>query len=315
MIRSIVILSAAAVCGASASAQSSVSVSGFVNTSIENQKGADGARSTQMLNNGSRIGLRGSEDLGGGVKAGFWLVQGFNADNGTLENPGVFWNRRSEVNLSTPYGTLRLGNMPSEAYFASADYVSLHNGDNGNSADALYAYLGRNRDKVAYRSPVMGGLTVDAAVALREQLANARHSVDLAANYAIGPLQWGVGYEKNGDANQTAIRALYEWGSFVVGGYVQRDQNGFGPGLGHRTAVRLSGMYMTGPSEFHVNWGRTGDYSRLEHSAARQLTLAYNHNLSKRTKLYVLYTRLNDGLASLYGGDRTSVGAGMQHRF
>lgn len=286
-------------------------MSGFVNTSIESQKDADGARSTQMVSNGSRIGFRGSEDLGGGMKAGFWLVSGFNADDGTLENPGVYWNRRSEVNL----GTLRLGNMPSEAYFAIADYVSQHNGDNGSSADALYAYLGRNRNKVAYQSPVIGGLTVDAAVALREQPADANHSFDLAANYAIGPLQLGAGYEKSGDANQAATRALYEWGAFVVGGYVQRDQNGFGPGLGDRTAVRLSGMYVAGPSEFHVNWGRSGDYSRRDHSAARQTTLAYNHNLSKRTKVYVLYTRLNDGLASVYGGDRTSVGAGMQHRF
>ena len=133
-------LAAVAVLGATtAMAQSSVTLYGRVNTTIEHQK--DGGTSKNgIFNNASRFGVRGVEDLGGGLKAGFVLESGFNSDTGTGAAPGggLTFGRQSEVNLSGGFGMVRLGNFFPESYFASADYVSMHNHDTGSSADALY---------------------------------------------------------------------------------------------------------------------------------------------------------------------------------
>jgi hypothetical protein len=59
-------------------------------------------------------------------------------DTGVSASP--FFGRQSEVNLSGAFGTVRLGRWISESYFATADYVSMHNHDTGSSSDALYAY-------------------------------------------------------------------------------------------------------------------------------------------------------------------------------
>ena len=76
-------LAALAVMGATtAMAQSSVTLYGRINTTVERQKDGDVSK-TGMFNNASRFGIRGTEDLGGGLKAGFTLESGFNADDGT----------------------------------------------------------------------------------------------------------------------------------------------------------------------------------------------------------------------------------------
>lgn len=308
-----IVAALAAVAGGSAVAQSNVEIYGRMNMTIERQK-AGGQSSSAMVNNASRIGFRGVEDLGGGLKAGFTLEHGFNADTGAQSQP-AFWARQSEVNLGGSWGMVRLGNFTSEAYYATADYVSMHNHDTGTSSDALYAYLGRNRDKVAYRAPSIGGVTFEAAVTQRDLPGDTNRTIDLAANYDAGPLHLGAGYEKNGDANQFALRALYEMGPLTVGGYLQRDKNAFAANAGNRTNVRLAASYVVGVNEFHANLGRAGKSGNVADSSATQWTLGYNHNLSKRTKVYAFYTKLSDSAAGLYGGDFSSLAAGIRHNF
>ncbi len=176
-----------------ASAQSNVTLYGRVNLSVESQKVGDASK-TVLQNNSSRWGVRGSEDLGGGLKAGFNLESGFSADTGTAAS--TFFGRRSEVNLSGGFGTLRMGRFFSEAYFATADYVSNHNHDTGTSSDALYAYLGRDANKIAYRLPEFAkDLSIEGAVLLHEGVAGQKNNYDFAVNYATGGLQLGLGYE------------------------------------------------------------------------------------------------------------------------
>jgi predicted porin len=299
----------AALSAGAAAAQSNVTIYGRMNLSVERQKAGD-VSNTVMQNNASRIGFKGTEDLGGGLKAGFVLEHGLSADTGA-QTQTEFWARQSELNLSGGFGMLRFGRYTSEAYFATADYVSMHNHDTGTSADALYAYLGRDVNKIAYRTPDINGLTVETAVSLRENVGE--YTYDVAANYGMGPLQLGAGYQKDGDANQFALRALYTLGDFTFGGYVQRDEDVYASGS--RTNVRLSGMYSMGASEFHLNVGRAGEYSDVDDSDATQFTLAYNYNLSKRTKLYAFYTKLNDSSAGVYGGDFSSFALGLRHNF
>jgi len=296
---------------ASAQAQSSVTIYGRMNLTMERQKAGSDTK-TVLQNNSSRIGFKGTEDMGGGLKAGFQLEHGISADTG-LATQSPFWARQSELFVGGNFGTIRLGNFTSEAYYATADYVSNHNHDTGTSSDAFYAYVGRNTNKVAYRLPAMGGFSLEGAVALHEQTSGGKHSYDLASNYDAGPLHLGAGYEKNGNANQFAVRAFYELGDFALGGYVQRDKNAYA--AGNRTTMRLSAMYtLGGLTEFHANWGHAGNYSDVSgDSSANQFTLGVNYKLSKRTKVYGFYTKVDDK-GTIYG-DFSSMAVGVRHNF
>jgi len=181
----LIALAVLALTAASAMAQSNVTIYGRFNVSVEDQK-ALGKNTTRLVNNSSRIGFKGTEDLGGSLKAGFVLEHGFNADTGTTS--GAFWGRQSEVNLSGGSGMLRLGNFTSEAYYATADYISLRNHDTGTSADVLYAYLGRDVNKIAYRTPEFGGATLELATSLKETAAKGTY--DIALNWGRGRWRW-----------------------------------------------------------------------------------------------------------------------------
>ena len=289
-------------------AQSSVTLYGRVNTTVERQE-VGNVKTTGLFDNNSRFGFKGTEDLGGGLKAGFQLESGFNSDTGA--SAATFFGRQSEVNLYGGFGTVRLGNFFPESYYATADYVSMHNHDTGNSSDAFYAYVMPSANKIAYRTPSFGGLTVDAAVALHEQVTGGKNAFDLAVNYNLGALALGAGYSKLGDVNQFAGRALYTFGAFTVGGYIQRDEDAFRANGGKRNTFRLAGAYNLGASEFHVNVGRAGEYKNINDSDATQYTVGYNYNLSKRTKVYGYYTRINNSRAGTYGLNQSVVGAGV----
>ncbi len=311
MNRTLVVAALATLLSGAAMAQSSVTIYGRLNLTLESQD-ANGIKTKVMNNNASRLGFKGTEDLGGGLKAGFVLEHGFSPDTGTPA--ASFWGRQSEVNLSGGFGTLRLGNFTSEAYFATSDYIGMHNHETGTSSDALYAYIGRNINKVAYRTPeFVKGLTVEAAVSAGEGVAGRSRSYDVAGNYSRGPLHVGFGYEKNGSAKQFAVSGLYEFGAVIVGGMVQRDTNAYGNG--NRTNIRGSVAYIVGANEFHANVGKAGNYSNTADSGALQTTLGYNYNLSKRTKVYGYWTKVDAERNTGYASDYNSMALGVRHNF
>lgn len=330
-----VMLAVLAVCGSGAvMAQSSVTIYGRVNTTVEHQKtGNDSV--TGMFNNSSRIGFKGVEDLGNGLKAGFQLEAGFGSDDGS--GPLTF-QRQSEVNLSGNFGMLRLGNFFPESYYATSDYIGMHNHETGSSADALYydaAWFDGNGtgNKVAYRTPTFNNFWAEGSVSFHEKandqtVANPKankNAYDLAANYNNGPLSLGAGYSYWNSNYQFAARGLYTFGQFTVGAYYQRnkDDNQFkAGGYGTRNNFRLSGMYVLNASEFHVNVGRANAWSKEDDTAATQWTLGYNYNLSKRTKVYTYYTKVNNGKKATYHDNVTNAGdnfssfaLGIRHNF
>ncbi len=138
-----------------------MTIYGRLNLTVERQKLTGSDNNWVMQNSASRWGMKGSEDLGGGLKAGFQLESGFNPANGTAADR--FFGRQSEVNLGGGFGMVRLGNFTSEAYYATSDYIGMHNHETGTSSDAFYSYIGRNTGKVAYRTPNFGGATVEVA--------------------------------------------------------------------------------------------------------------------------------------------------------
>jgi predicted porin len=305
------VLAAAAASGAFA--QSSVTIYGRLNVTVESIKIGDEDRQGEVRNNASRIGFKGTEDLGGGLKAGFQIEHGFDASTGA-QSQTAFWARQSEVNLSGGFGTVRLGNFTPDSYYATSDYIGMHNHETGDSSDALYdfdTYVTTN--KVGYVTPNLSGFQGYVSVAEASGGPDPEGKVyDLAAYYDRGPLHLGAGATKAGDFKQIAVRGLYEFGAFTVGGLVQRVSH---PAEGDRTYFRVSGMYAFGASELHLNVGRTGEWDNVAESDAVQWTVGYNYNLSKRTKVYGYYTRIADGDAGSYGGDFNALAVGIRHNF
>ena len=269
-----------------------------------------------LEDNYSRIGFKGEEDLGGGLKAGFIIEHGFDPTTGAAAS--TFWGRQSEVYLSSKLGMLRLGNFIQESLNATADVVSMHNHNTGTSADALYKYFtGINTNKVAYRTPeFVKGLWAEASIAEATAGTGGKRPVDLAVNYDLGKLQLGAGYTKVNQDNQFAVRASYGMGPFTLAAYAQRSE----VSNASRDVFRVAGMYTLGASEFHVNVGYAGKIGDVANTQATQATLGYNYNLSKRTKVYGFVTKVdnkaNVGYATgVDGADFSSVAVGVRHNF
>jgi len=99
---------------------------------------------------------------------------------------------------------------------------------------------------------------------------------------------------------------------------VQRDTDATGPGS--RTNFRLSGMYTMGATELHANYGHAGNVGGVANTGASQFTFGVNQNLSKRTKVYGFYTKVDNKSAAGYvsgvaGGDASSFALGVRHNF
>ncbi|MEG2999322.1 MAG: porin [Comamonas sp.] len=299
---------------------------GRINTSVERTT-QDHVSTTGMLNNESFFGLRGQEDLGGGLKAGFHLESGFESDTGTNSDT-AFFNRKSEVNLSGNFGMLRMGRIISEAYYATADVVNAHNFDTGTSADALYAFVSNGANHVSYRTPTWNNLTVEVGTSLHEQAAEpAKNAWDLAATYERGDWSFGLGYGDWGPAKQATLRATYALNdNWTFSAYHQYNRGWdhanyvVDAAQGGRHTTRLAAIYTRGASEYHVNLGYAGKAGNAADTQALQWTLAYNYNLSQRTKLYALFTQLDNRANASYGtgtagGDLRSFGVGLRQYF
>jgi len=319
--KKIALVAAIAAIAAPAFAQSSVTLWGRINTTVEMQKDGNQDRKTVVANNASRLGFKGQEDLGGGLKVSFMLEHGLNSDTGVASGGTTFWNREASVQLSGAFGAVRLGRWTPGSYFATADYVSMHNHDTGTSEDKLYSGAGfTTTNKIGYFTPTVGGFSGEFAVHAGEGVD--KRSFDLSGNYDQGPLHLGVGYSKQGSAKQFAVRGLYELGAFTFGGYVQREDTGAPLSVGakdSRTIARAAVMYTLGASEFHLNVGGTnagGASFNNGKNGGKQYTLGYNYNLSKRTKVYGYYTALDSTQKSpAKTGDFTSLAAGIRHNF
>lgn len=309
-LKTMVAPSIAALLGTSALAQSTVTLYGRINTSVENQRIGTADRVSVLNDNASRFGLRAREDLGNGLFAMAHLESGFDSSTGA-NAASAFFNRRSQVEVgSATWGSVRMGAWLPGSYFALADYVSLHNHDTGRSADALYSFVAFTKtNKVAYLSPLWNGLRTELSVAMAE--GNGRNATDASAQYDAGPWHLGAAYARQGPGRQMGLRALYEWTQWTLGGYVQRESVDGSVNGKSRSIFRLAAMYKMGASEFHFNGGHT-QKGGAQSERASQYTLAYNYNLSQRTKVYTYYTAIH---SESKAKSSNSIALGIRHNF
>lgn len=324
MKRTLIVAAVATLGTTAALAQSSVTVYGRINTSAERMKNYDSSDSVYKLNNnGSRLGFKGVEDLGGGLKAGFTLEHRLESDTGASSNGTAFWGGAGEssVYLTGAFGTIKAGHYTSEAYFATSDATDLLNHGTGTSSDALYQFVNGSSNKVSYRTPEMSGVWAELGVIAGE--GRTERGYDFAANYNAGPLGLGLGYEKQKDGNsQIGLRASYSVDAFTVTGYVQRFKDVLITD-DSTTVYRISGQYNIGAAELHAAYGAIGELSGngVTIGKARQFTVGANYNLSKRTKVYAYYNRINNDSTAAYsttvnlGADPSTFAVGVRHNF
>ncbi|WP_262054368.1 porin, partial [Burkholderia thailandensis] len=161
-----------------AHAQSSVTLYGTLDAGIDyvsNQKGAGGGRSNWMMESGNvstdRWGLRGAEDLGGGLSAVFDLENGFNIANGKLGNGGDEFGRQAWVGVgSRDWGTVTLGRQYDFLVDFVAPLSATGSGFGGNLADHPFDNDNLNNDMrmnnaVKFRSATYDGFTFGGAYA------------------------------------------------------------------------------------------------------------------------------------------------------
>lgn len=187
-----------------AHAQSSVTLYGLIDAGMMYTRNAGGAaqwRATSGTINGSRVGLRGNEDLGAGTNALFVLENGFNANNGTFGQDGKMFGRHAYMGLSgRRYGTLTFGRQ----YDSMVDFIAPLSATSGEFGDTDFAHPLDNDNlnhslridnSVKYTSANRAGLKFGALYGF-SNAANfaANRAYSLAAGYGSGPLKLAGAY-------------------------------------------------------------------------------------------------------------------------
>lgn len=182
----------------------------FNKTKVENAAGETTKTNNFGLESGvssaSRFGLKGTEDLGNGLKVGFKLENGFNADDGSFgDDKGRLFNREASLTLSGDFGALSFGRMGGVGSSAGVDsvYATADAFDGGDNDVLGLAKSSRYDNMVQYQTPVFSGVQGtfqysfknDSTVTGREGSAAADRYMGAAVNGTFGPVQAVLGYE------------------------------------------------------------------------------------------------------------------------
>lgn len=336
MQKKLIALAIAGLTSTAAFAQTNVTIYGVMDASIDlidegDGPGTTGRNETQINSNSSRLGMKGTEDLGNGLKANFQIETSIGADGtATAMN-----SRNTYVGLSGNFGEVRVGrhDTPYKMSTRRLDPFADHLADNRNLMGLGNAGFDiRTPDSVTYLSPDMNGFAFAGAYATTGEGANAVSGtekdsiVSLSGSYTAGVWYTTVAYQKNKLGTGTAFFPLTPGDSesavkFGVGYTTGALQLGFvfedvssdaavaGAEVDHR-AWTLGGSYTAGNGVFKAAYTVLDDVNDVSDTGAKQWALGYEHIMSKRTKLYAEYVRLdNDSLAGfmLNGAGTTAV--------
>ena len=225
-------------------AQSSVTLYGVADIGLAKTNkaglgyGNDSLQATAngTLNNGnSRLGVRGVEDLGGGLKASFNFEQGINLANGATDS--VTWQRAAFAALSGGFGEIYAGRRLSPSFYGVAAW-ELTGTANYSATAAQFAFAGagsRNNAHIGYTTPDFGGLTATLGTTLKGNDASAadglQSKIDMNVIYKGGPISAGLSYNKVQDTEKNwSIGASYNLGVATVAASYQDpagDKKGF----------------------------------------------------------------------------------------
>lgn len=314
-------------------AQSEVSVYGIMDAAVSRED--NGVDERTVVNSGnqssSRIGFKGTEDLGNGLTALFNVEAGVSLDTGAGDS--ALFGRRAVVGLEGSFGTLTAG----REYTPIADVAKMSDilgqGLYGSNLAAFSSgrLTRRISNSVNYKSPSLGGAKLMAAYAAGEQ--NNGASGDLlgaAVEYKLGDLKLGAGIHSiervaAGDDREIGLGAAYKLGDVeFMGNYLVADREG----EAKFEQANIGASLAMGPGKFYANVQR----DELDGGAkGTGFTLAYTYAMSKRTNLYASYaTKRNNELArfginssstnvtppaAALGADPSALTVGVRHSF
>jgi predicted porin len=324
-----------------ASAQSSVTLYGVADVWV-GQTSTTTAPATQATKqivmgsggyNGSRWGLRGTEDLGGGLKANFQIENGFNIDTGAAVSGTSLFNRQAYVGLAGGFGSINFGRQ----YTAYDDARGAANANN--VLDTAFTpvgdvygygqvgdYVSRTDNTIKYASPSFGGVSGAISYALGEDKpappapGSAGSTLGAHIKYVNGPLGVFVGIQNQNPAgvntNDTkfaSIGANYDFGIARLSAGFQNAKLGTSKDNEFHVGVAVP----FGPATFSLGFASTkGKVGSADGDKGTGFGATVGYDLSKRTAAYV-------GLKSTK--EETSGGAnivkaslfavGVRHRF
>jgi predicted porin len=335
-------LLALAVLGAfagAASAQSSVTMYGRVDLSVG--KGLGNAQKGMFNGSGSRLGMRGVEDLGGGLKGLFNIEHRFDADTGASSSATRFWTGRSIVGVEGGFGQIVLGREYTTAFLQSQlaadpwgwDTVVAGTGSAApttapgvcNTTSNCSVTVGitgggiakvRNDSSITYKIS-FAGVTIGAQTAERtDTFTNVpKRPINFAVSYGGGPLAASFGYEQTGASAAATEKWMtghvsYAFGPVRPGIFIGRGTNAANTKVESLMGTATVGL---GAGELRFAFGQrkfntAGPSAKVTDISG--LALGYHHSLSKRTTVYADFAR-NSKLSA----QKTGYDVGLKHNF
>jgi predicted porin len=313
MKKSLVALAVLGAFGTTAFAQtSSVTLFGVVDMNVRLTDNGN-ERRIDLAQDGlasSRIGVRGVEQLGGGLSASFHLEGAINPDTGTPG--GQTWQRRSTASLSGGFGEIRLGRDYTPTFWNATVFDPFGTNGTGAQSNIHAPHVGigsfvRANNTVGYFLPGnLGGLYGQAMVAAGENVSPNKY-MGARVGYQAGPINVAVSFGQNyvspfvnGDETaQTAnIGASYNLGFATVMGYYGR----FALGGNTRTNLLIGATAKFGPGTFRASYASYENDDAAVNDA-NQVALGYIYDLSRRTALYATVSRVSNDTAAAFGAN------------
>lgn len=341
MKKSLIALAVMAAAGA-ASAQSSVTLFGIVDVAISRYSVNGGSSVTGLTNSGynsSRLGFRGTEDLGGGLSASFWLEGDLTVDDGT--SGGFRFLRRSTVSLAGGWGELRFGRDYTPTFWNMTVFDAF--GTNGVGANighkvraggtAVPSGLAQVVDPNYVRAsnmvgyflpPNLGGFYGQINYAFDEQTTGDQGQyIGGRIGFASGPFNVAAAYGQT-DGSSPAVALTPDVDNWNIAGqwdfgmakllaiYDDAEYDAGAAGSSDLKTWVIGGLIPVGAGEIRLSYGR----SKLELAGGGepevdQWAIGYVHNLSKRTALYATYARLDNDNGAALPIQRTGQPAGI----
>lgn len=315
MQKKLIALAVAGLVSAPAFAQSNVQIYGVMDLGFRHLSGSEEAGANPGLSNRSgidssglstsRLGFRGTEDLGNGLKAFFTIESQLNPDTSSQTTS----SRQAFLGLEGGFGRVWLGRdfNPSRAFISGLDPF----GATGiGSGQALFAQQTRYDNGVYYRTPNFGGLTVSLAYTrdttgdeenrFRSEDRTDVRGWSVTPVYKNGPLTLGAGYEKYSTAADTTRWNLgggYDFG--VVDLRLAYGQTKDDVADTKRKSWMLAGVIpVSERGKILASYVRTKLDQAGGDEKANLYAAGYQHDLSKRTAVYGIYAQIRGNSAS-----------------
>jgi predicted porin len=314
MNKSLIALATLAAFAGAASAQSSVTLYGRVDLSI----GKNSGNAAKVLQNGSgsRFGVRGVEDLGGGMSGIFQIEHRYAADTGGFSDASRMWGGRSIVGLRGGFGQVLLGREYTTAFLMSQlagdpwGWDTVVSGGSSIPVTGLGIARVRNDSSLTYNVSA-GGLAFGAQIAEATDTINnfQNKPVNFAVSYTGGPLFAAFGYERTGFEAAATEKVMtgnlqYNFGSFKLGGLLGKGTTA--ANASHKS-FNLYAVATMGQGEFRA---AVGQLKRNGTAVNQSTALGYHYSLSKRTTIYADFVNNSKAATSKAGYD-----FGIKHNF